>query len=1803
MNTAIELIRGELERLFSLDELVKLSETMLGLSPDEIGGTTAKASFARALTERCAKGERLEALVDVMRAFKREIDPRVLDVPSLLSSFELRAGDAFGSFVIERKLGESHSSIVYVAKDGDRRVTLKVLKNSTTRDRASAHRFLAANRLIAGLDAVGLPRHVEAGERAGLFFVSYDHVEGQTLAEKVQKSGPMRFEMAKEILLKVLGILDTLHRNDLCHGDLKLENVVVAANGEVTLIDFGTDRLRQRATSANGHTGLLAVYGSPRSIAPELVRGRAADAKSDIYAFGAMMYELLSGKPIFHFETATDAAFLHLSQEPAAPSAKAPAGWIGKDVDLFVLALLEKEPSRRPKNAQETIDRMAVLGRASRQMKAVTVFTEEKLNALVDAFLADPTNTEPQLALEHASEEGADGPKIVAAFMKGAAALPEGATLDTKKGILYRAARVCEHAMRDHAAAEVVYKQILAVDPADDVALVALDEVRRAQGKYEEIVETLLERSSAAPAGVERARVLADIGHLYATELDDADQAIVAYTQALAEEPNSDAYAHQIEQLCAGKPARWSEALESITDSIKAGALAPEARAQLLLRAGRWYDTKLNKGDFAVHAFQEVLAQEPANERAAAYLSEIYRRAQQWPELVALLEKRAEIAGSAPRSRDLRAEAADVYEVQLNDLEAAKRLNQSVLTDEPAHPQACMQLARVAERLGDMATVVRVLEARTALAPMDEKPALLMRMAEACENDLNDHEAAAKHYEAVLALEPTHLNALKGLDRLHNRAGRYHQLLDVLERQVEHSATPRQKLALLERIAAIQDEEFLDHAKAAQTLEEMVHIDPSHDGALTGLVRHYRALNRWDRAVAILERHADATTDEARKVDLHLARARTLADHVGSPAAATKVYETVLQLVPNHPAALEALAQLRESAGDAHAALSAIEALATKAPNAETKSEQWMRAGKLLESRGDKDSAIERYRLALDANPANVAASGALRKAYVERGDFANVVLLLDKEVSLAETDLARARLYGEMAVVYHRELGDPEKAEVSAKKALDLDATALAAAMVLGDLAHTAGRPFEATTYYESLATRTAALCKEDATRVLVRYIEGLGRTLKPSQPPPSVPAPSPSSTDLESASRVSTSGPVSLAPTTTSPKLLMAVKALRETAPGDVVALASAAQVLFDCGDPRTALEMHEDLLANHGSELAGADRAEALFHYGESARRCGELEKAVAPLEEASNLEPSNPRPIRALAKVHEERGDWQRAIDIRRRRFALAPEPEQFELLLEIGDLEFGRLADPKRAQKTYVEALQLRPSDRKLLAKLMQLYSQEQDWTKLVDVVLRLADFVEDTKQRAKYMHTAASITAKQLARPEDAIPHYELALSLDPSLTKAQTELCDLYQQRGEHTHVKRMLNTMLDDAKRVEDRERIVRLLDQLGDLYQKFLGEPEMAIEAYEAAQAFDPDSKARAELLASLYATDVTRYLPKAVAVQAQLLRKNPYKVEAYKTLRKLYTDSKRADPAWCMCQALSVLNLAEPDEERFYNKYRAETPATAKAVMGAAEWAMVVHDDVDDLLTSLFALIEPTILRARGEPLESMGYDVRYAIDPALHPYPVSQTLYYARGVFGMKCPLVFQNPKDPSSLGFIHARTPAIILGRGAFDTNLSPQEMAFNTGRHLSYYRPGHYVRHLVPTGTGLKAWLFAAVKIAVPQFPVAADMTGQVAEATTALNEDFKGPQRDRLISVVTKLMQSGGALDLKKWVAGIDATADRAGFLLAHDLEVATATIRATEESSSMSVKERLKELVLFSISEDYFGLREKLSVTIDS
>ncbi len=1769
----IQTLQAELERLYTLDELLGLCRNVLGYTPDRVGGTTTLASFAGALVRHCYEHNSLGALGDAVASSRGRVHALFseLRVRALSQNEELQVGEQLGPYTIVRAFGAGRAGHSYQARLDGRDVRLKVLRRDAVRDEGALTSFLTVQRIAASLGNPGLPGGIRVEQIDDRTAVSCDLVDGQTLAAGLAKTGPVRVNQLKSLLAALLGALQVLHEHGIAHGALHLANVLLFRDDEgghgVLLMDPGTDRLRIRPVKDVEVLQAPSTCAPLTTAAPEQLIGAPADPRSDVYSFGALLYEVVTGHPAFPGATALDVARGHFSGLPIPASQVAPPGSVGRDVDNFINELLAKDPAQRPASAAEVLDAFNALARAS--MYRGPVLTPDEIEDRRNLLIADPTDEDSALALEAAADSGADASHIAKAFVIAANRLDtEGdpSALALARSLMHRAAHLYSTA-GDHNQAEQQYIWLLQLDINDQAALKALEKLRRKLGKHEELIELLLHVGQNAETRAERGRAMSEIGKLYAEELNDPGQALVAYARAFTENTKA-AYAAEIEKLAASNQQAWAEVIDIFNDALGEAEVPPATRAELLTRAGNWYLDKLNRPDLALPCYQAVLETDAGNQKAVEGMVQVFRKQQQWPELGQVLLRFAEVASTPAQARNLRAEAADILVERLNDPVNARQLYEQVIHDDPAHVRATESLSRLYEQSGDYQALVKLLEGRAEALGGSERSAVQCRIAELYEVRLGDDGEAIRRLKAVLETDPECMEAYRALERLYAKGDRYKELLEMLEAELQIVSTPRLQVTLLERMASLYEEQFLDNAKAAEVLEKALRIDERYEPALAKLPRYYRTLDRWQDVASTYERHLALITEPARRLPLALQLGKVAAEQLKDVDFAISAYEMVLEAEPTHSGALEALAKLRESAGDSTAALEAIEALANKADSPEARASQWLRAARLLKGRGDLDGAVERYQRALDATPGNPQTAAELRRAYVDRGDAAAAVQLAEKELATTEGDLARARLSGEIADLHYTKLHDSHHAQLAAKTALGLDPANVNGHAVLGEIAFDEGRFVEAAAHLGAIVERHDTLPPEMAIRVLSRYMDAAARA---------------GSTD----------------------KAMAASDALLRLAPDNCQALLRVTQVIFDHGDPKRAVELHYSLLERFAEELDLTTQALVSFRYGESLRRAGHTEEALQQLEEAADLDPSAAAPLKALAHLHADRGDWEQVLRIKNRHLDIADSDERIQLLLDMGEVAADKLHDTARASRSFSAALEEKPDDRRVLTRLMQLYSEEKNWDKLLDVVLRLAEFVDDPKQKAKYLSSAAMVCSRQLGDVSRAIGFYEQVIALDPSIEKAFTEVVELHRQRGDLQSVERLLQGKLDAATKSDNKVEQLRILTSLAKLYETEMNQIDLAVDAYEAVEKLDPDNKQWRDILGRLYSFDPDRYSLRAIAALEATLREDPYRVDTYKGMRKLYTDLRQADASWCVCQTLSVLGKAQPDEERFYTRMRADTAAPAQTVFTEDDWRdRIAHSQTDPLLTGLFASIEPAVIAARAQPLESFGFNPSQALDLASHERPMPQTLYYAAGVLGMSPPPSFENPNDQGGLGFIHSRQPAIGLGRVALSRRVPPQAAAFIAARHLTFYRPGTYLRHLMPTLTALKAWLFGAIKMVSPGFPGAPDVQGPMEEARRALELQVQGQARDTMSSIVSKLLQQGGSLDLKKWIAGVDLTADRVGLIVAHDLATALELVRASDDGASVVPKaERERELIIYSVSHQYLEMRKRLGVAVDS
>ncbi|WP_420367348.1 Stk1 family PASTA domain-containing Ser/Thr kinase [Curtobacterium sp. L1-20] len=255
---------------------------------------------------------------------------------------------------VRSRIARGGMATVYLATDVrlERRVAIKIMHGHLADDQAFRERFIQEARSAARLSHPNLVGVYDQGAEDDTAYIVMEYIPGITLRDLLQEHHALTPEQATDILRAVLAGLASAHRAGIVHRDLKPENVLLADDGRIKLGDFGL----ARATTANTATG-AALLGTIAYLSPELVTRGAADSRSDIYALGIMLYEMLTGEQPYKGEQPMQIAYQHANDSVPAPSAAMPG--VPSELDDLVAWSTARNPDDRPSDAREMLDHMA----------------------------------------------------------------------------------------------------------------------------------------------------------------------------------------------------------------------------------------------------------------------------------------------------------------------------------------------------------------------------------------------------------------------------------------------------------------------------------------------------------------------------------------------------------------------------------------------------------------------------------------------------------------------------------------------------------------------------------------------------------------------------------------------------------------------------------------------------------------------------------------------------------------------------------------------------------------------------------------------------------------------------------------------------------------------------------------------------------------------------------------------------------------------------------------------------------------------------------------------------------------------------------------------------------------------------------------------------------------------------------------------------------------------------------------------------------------------------------------------------
>ena len=969
----------------------------------------------------------------------------------------------------------------------------------------------------------------------------------------------------------------------------------------------------------------------------------------------------------------------------------------------------------------------------------------------------------------------------------------------------------------------------------------------------------------------------------------------------------------------------------------------------------------------------------------------------------------------------------------------------------------------------------------------------------------------------------------------------------------------------------MEEEQFSRLDEAIDAYEEVLGEEPAHGEAIGALERLYVAVERWEPLLDTYQRHLESlgeTPDPETATALLTAMGRVYAERQDDLPAAVSSYQRILGIAPGHPESLEALAALYERQQDWDAVVRTLQQQADQATEPDQVARVWTRIGRVAREHGsDEQKATEHFYAALDHDPRCIEAMDALSEIFGDKEDWGNVVRMLKRKEEVTMDLVAKAAVLLQIGRIYQDKLGDEVAAVDYFDRCIALDSENVDAAQPLVEMYLREQKWERAEPLLDTLIRRLGQ-SREAPDLHLLYYNAGLvAEHLKKDD------------------------------------AALRHYRSAYELDATHLPTLEGLGRLLFQREDWDRAFKIFQTILVHH-REVLRPDQTVEIFHrLGTIKLKVGERARARAMFDKALEVDAQHRPTLEALIELHGKQGDWERVVGHKQALVgSLYDGQEQFSLLMEIGDIWRDQLRQPEQAISAYSQALERNPDSRVVLTHLLKLYNEAQQWEEAIGILERLIDMESDTAKLAKFHNTIAVLYRDKLANSPLAVTHFNKALKSDAGLLSAFEAIDRLLtvdkNWEGLEQNYRKMLKRVKDVG--VGGAELEAMLWRNLGEIYRTRMGKFEEATTAFAEASKLMPEDQQLHQIIGDLH--ERTGGFEHAAAAHHELIRLSPFRVESYRSLYRLYIQMGRYDEAWCMCGALAFLREATPEEQEFYDRYKGPSFKRATRVLDDERWRrLVVHPWYNEQIGHLLAMLGQLNLFA--VKLKDWGLKKRDRHDLS-QPLLFNKVFQYVAEQIrlGPFTPVVFLRSEQFAGIKNGNMVPWSLVIGPDML-SGRTDREIAFMLGRQLSLFRPQYYLAGLGLPTTSLKLLFFASWHVVDPsrQLPIPGDPQ-QFANVAQDLVDALPKQQTFDLQKAVDGVVRTSPDINLSRWSQAVDHTATRMGLLMCGDLDTAARLVKNDANPVSKATpKERIKELVLYSISQEHFEARKMLGVDI--
>ena len=1323
--------------------------------------------------------------------------------------------------------------------------------------------------------------------------------------------------------------------------------------------------------------------------------------------------------------------------------------------------------------------------------------------------------------------------------------------------------------LREYDKAVDAYDRVLAIDGLHERAFHELEKLHYNAERWEQLIELYLNRHELIEEVSPRNDLLRRVARIFDEKLGDQEQAFDALVTAFADDYFDDESSEYLERICQST-GRWAELITAANGWLQEEK-DRKRKIQLSLRLGKWYGEDLGRPTDATAYYQAVLEIDPQNTRVMRQMAAIERLAGNYPKAGQMLNKALEVAVHNDDRKAILGDIGDLLYRHMEQSDQAIPYYKRALEVDGGYMPALSALERIYEEKGQIQELVEILTQKAgAIERPEDAIKQKLRLGTLLEERLKDPAGAARAYRDALGYDDSELQALRGLERVLPTLEEWTELVSVLEKQLEVVDIEKERVALLIRLAQVQEEQFLKPELAAQRLEQALEIDPMQEGAYVALARCYRRLKQWNDLIATMRRHIEETTSRATKLELHAAIGAVFRDELSDLDQAIDSYQEVVDADETNITALDALSKLFERQGEAARAIEMMTRVAELTIDGGQKVDMFYRIGRAMEEKlSDRFGAREKFEMALDLDPKHMPSLTALRTIAVDEADWDGACRYLEQEQSLTEAPRQRARLLVELGKIRDEMLGEHEAAIRAYEQAMSLDEDCEEAALPLLEEYGSQERWSEAAPLAVMLVRRSKNREKSEQHDLQKR----LGFVMTK---------------------------------TGAHDKALAAYQAAHQLDLTDSETIRGVADSAFNLQDWATALTNYQKVLTSLGEEDVEA-RTDVYFRLGEIKKAQGQDRQAINNYEKALALDGEHRPSLEALVDAYEKAGDFKQVTEYKRQILdSIFEGEERFQMLMDIGDIWAGKVNDPLKALEAYEEARDLKPQDHHLLHKMLQNYQAAEEWQKMVDILDAIQDLEDRPKVKAKLFNTQAQIYRDKLEDFDRAVELFNEALDQDVTFLEAFERINKVLTAQRNWKQLERSYRKMLHRLAGKDNAKLEHELWHQLGLIYRDRTAQVGEAIEAFRMSASLVPEAPVQRKILAELY--ESTEQWGDAIKEQRRILMSDPLAVEPYQALYRLQLHKQAYDDAWCVASAIAFMGKADAETNRFFEDYRPRGMLQVQGRLSNDHWLKaLVHPDENLHISKIFEMIAPAALQAKVALLKSQKKHIappeQFRQDPATSTITFAKTFGWASQVLGVHPPALYVRNDVPGYLQAMPNDPPASIAGQTVL-SGFQPQELTFICGKHLTYYRPEHYMQVLFPTRDELTIMLFAGVLLASPGQPMPPGQEASIRTAAQQLGQFIQPAQLEGLRQVVKQFIAAGAKANVKRWNQAVELTACRAGLLLSGDLEIAKKIIAQEGQTpGGLTPQDKIKDLLVFAVSVEYCALRKVLGVAIQT